>query len=189
MVEVRSIRESDLPAFRRLHNRYVDRDESLDTVREWYAESPEFLLGAYDGEALVGHALGRPRSAERLELAGISVEESHRRQGIGSALLDAVEDRAVAHGFERVSLGSAGGYVDEFYAANGYRPESVLVRLDADSAMPETVHEVVAVRTEDGTRKLYVAPGNGGPDHLDAVRGAFDDPEAIYIMAKDLDGP
>lgn len=109
--------------------------------------------------------------------------ERRRREGIGSALLGAFEGRATILGFERVSLGSAGGYVE-----NGYSPESVLVRLDADEALPETAHEVIDGQVEDATRKRYVAPGDGGSAHLDAVRQAFSDSEAIYIMATDLDG-
>lgn len=188
MGEIRTISESDLPAFRRLHNRYVDRDESLETVRGWYDDHPDLLVGTYDGDELVGHALGRPHAEDEVELAGLSVAESHRRQGVGSALLDAFEERAASLGFERASIGSAGGYVDAFYAENGYEPESVLVRLDADAAVPETAHEVVEERVENGTRKLYVDPGQGGPERLDAVREAFDDPEAIYIVAKEIDG-
>lgn len=188
MVEIRPVENSDLPPFRRLHNRYVDRDESLDTVREWHDEHPNLLVGAYvDGE-LVGHALGRPHDDEAVELAGLSVAESYRRQGVGSELLDAFEKHAADAGFDRVTLGSAGGYVDEFYVENSYEPESVLVRLDADEPRSETALEVIDERVEGDTRKLYVDPGEGDATHLDAVRGAFDDPEAIYVFAKALDG-
>ena len=188
MVEIRTVERSDLPAVRRLHNRYVDRDESLEAVREWHDEHSDLLVGAYDDGELVGHALGRPHAANEVELAGLSVVESHRRQGIGSALLDAFEERAAGAGFERVTLGSAGGYVDDFYAENGYEPESVLVRFDVDGPQPETGFEVMDERVEGDTRKLSVDPGSGDAAHLDAVREAFGDPEAIYIFATDLDG-
>lgn len=188
MVDVRPIEESDIPAFRRLHNRYVDRDESLETVREWYDEQPDLLIGADDDGELVGHALGRPHDEEAVELAGLSVAVSHRRQGVGSELVDAFEEHAADAGFERVTLGSAGGYVDDFYAENGYGPESVLVRLDADEPRPRATFDVIDERVEGDTRKLYVDPEEGDATHLDAVRDAFDDPEAIYVFTKALDG-
>lgn len=191
MVKPRTVAELDLEAFRRLHNRYVDRDESLKTVRDWYREHPELLLGAYDDGDLVGHALGRPRSEETVELSGISVAPTHRRRGIGSALLSAFEDRAAAQGFRRVELGSAGGYVDEFYLEHGYTPESVLVRLDPDEAPdgPDRGYEIADERVEDGTLKLYVPVEELGSPSVEAVRRAFDDPEAIYIMAKRIGSP
>lgn len=189
MAEIRTVRESDLPAFRRLHNRYVGRDESLETVRNWYRELSDLLLGAYDEDSLVGHGLGRPHSDDRLELAGISVVGPHRRQGIGSALLAAFEERAGELGFQQVSLGSAGGDVDQFYLENGYEPESVLVRLDADSSVPETRFEVIEERVTGDTRKLYVDPGAGDFAHLDAVRESFGDSQSIYIVVKSLYRP
>lgn len=73
MVDIRTVRESDLADFRRLHNTYVDRDESLDTVRDRYQDTPGLLLGACDDGTLVGHCLGQPRSADEVELAGIAV--------------------------------------------------------------------------------------------------------------------
>ena len=61
--------------------------------------------------------------------------------------------------------------------------------LDADEAIPTTEFDVIAQRVEGDTRKLYVAPGDGGAERLDAVREAFDDSEAILITSKTLDEP
>lgn len=190
MVDIRTVDESDLADFRRLHNTYVGRNESLETVRHWYREHPELLVGAYDDDQLVGHCLGIPRSEGEVELNGIAVDQPYQRRGMGTKLLSAFEDRVSSRGFQRVSLGSAGGYVDEFYIENGYSPDSVLVRLDPDvdsQDYTEMGYEIGDERMDDGLKNLYVEAEEFDPGFLEEIRQVFEDPEALYIMSKELD--
>lgn len=194
MVEIRSVPVADLDTARQLHNQYTASDVSRATFREWYDQYPELLLGAYEGtedETLVGYCLGVTGHEEGgVELKGIAVTESSRRQGIGSLLLAQFESNAAELGIDHIGLGSAGGYVDEFYIENGYEPERILVRFDA-ATVPETYRdldfEIVNERLDDGTKKLYVGVDEFDPAYLETVRDAFDDPEAIHIMEKSLD--
>jgi ribosomal protein S18 acetylase RimI-like enzyme len=184
MVDVRQVPDGDVGAVhRKLCERVGHREEA--TVREWYAEHPELFVGAYDDGSLVGFTAGRARSDSSVELAGIAVDDAYTRRGIGSRLLDAFEDAVAGLGYDRVSLGSAGGNFDEIYLANGYDPESIHVRLHPDD-VPENHHklgfEILRERVDDGTQKFYVAPGGHDPERVGAVREAFGDPDAIYIM-------
>ncbi|PSQ42645.1 hypothetical protein BRD17_08195 [Halobacteriales archaeon SW_7_68_16] len=203
MIEVATVEATALDRFRELHNRYVDRDESIATVRKWHEDHPRLLVGAFDGDELVGHALGLAPDGDggAVELAGLSVVESHRRRGIGSRLVAAIERRAATAGYDRITLGSAGGYVDEFYLASGYAAESILVRLDGDRVdgpvndpgdLPATLrpaaYRIDRVRRDGATLKLYVAVADHDPAPLDAVRAAFGDPDAIYVLEKEIDG-
>ena len=188
MVDVHPVPESDAgTVHRKLCERVGHRDEA--TVCGWYDDHPGLFVGAYDGGGVVGFCAGRARDGPSVELVGIAVDDSHTRRGIGSRLLDAFEDAVASLGHDRVSLGSAGGYVDEFYLANGYEPESILVRLHPDD-VPEDHRdlgfEILRERVDDGTQKFYVAPGGHDPERVEAVRGAFGDPDAIYIMEKFL---
>jgi len=189
MVEIRSVDERELEEFRRLHNRLTASGESAETVREWHDEHPELLVGAYADGELVGFALGIPDDGSVL-LEGIGVRESHRRAGLGSSLLDRIETAARDRDADRISLGSAGGYVDAFYVANGYQPESVLLRFES-GAMPSRYrsldYDIVRERVADGVKNCYVDVDSSDPEFLSTVREAFDDPEAIYIMEKGLD--
>ena len=85
-----------------------------------------------DGD-LVGVCTGHRRGDASAELAGLGVLPERRREGIGTRLVEQFEENAAEGGFERISVGSAGGDVDNFYAALGYEPESELVRLDAET--------------------------------------------------------
>lgn len=188
MVEVRQVPKSDIEAVYRMRTDRVG-DLPLETVREWHEEMPELFVGAYDGGELVGICIGREGPGEGVLLDAIAVSPSHVRRGIGSALLDAFEERAASLGYDRVGLGSAGGYVDEFYIANGYEPASVLVRLqseDVPADYREMGYEIIDERNDDGTRKLYVGVDGYDPEFVEDVRDAFDDPDAIYIMEKRL---
>ncbi|MXR19795.1 GNAT family N-acetyltransferase [Halobacterium bonnevillei] len=203
MVAVRRVPESDFDAvYQLLCERVGHRDRA--TVRTWYDDRPELFHAAYEDSAgggdaadglreggaaadVVGIAIGRERGDDHVELAGIGVREADTRRGIGSQLLSAFETAAADAGFGRVSLGSAGGYVDDFYLANGYDPESILVRLHPDD-VTENVRDlgfdILRERREDETRKFYVAPGGYDPERVEAVRSAFGDPQAIYVMEK-----
>jgi GNAT superfamily N-acetyltransferase len=188
MVDVRKAPPSDFDAvYRMLCDRTGDRDR--DAVEAWYVEHPELFHGAYVDDALVGFTVGRARREDSVELVGIAVDDEYTRRGIGSRLLDAFETAATDLGYERMSLGSAGGYVDEFYLANGYEPESILVRLHPDD-VPENYRElgfeILRERVDDGVQKFYVTPGAHNPERVEAVREAFGDPEAIYIVEKYL---
>lgn len=186
MVDVRQALSGEFDAvYRMLRERVGERDRGA--VEAWYDEHPELFLGAYADGAMVGFTTGRARSERTVELVGIAVDDEYTRRGIGSRLLDEFEAAAVELGYDRVSLGSAGGYVDDFYLANDYEPESILVRLHPED-VPEHYcdlgFEILRERDDDGTRKFYVAPCGHDPERVEAVREAFGDPQAIYIVEK-----
>ncbi|PSP79502.1 hypothetical protein BRC81_04620 [Halobacteriales archaeon QS_1_68_20] len=184
MVEIRPVDKSELLAIRRLHEESVG-DLSSAVALEWYRENPDLFVGAFDGPELVGYCLGRGRSEDLAELHGIGVQDPYTRQGIGTDLLARFEEAAAA-GFDGVTIRSVGGYVDEFYLANGYEPASVLVRLPAEEVPEEYPREfdVVEEQVVDGTAKLYVDADGHDPAFLESVREAFGDPDAVYVMEK-----
>lgn len=60
-------------------------------------------------------------------LTDLWVEESCRRQGLGSMLLKRIEDKASAEGMEHIYLWTAGLTNPLFYEKNGYDRFTVLV--------------------------------------------------------------
>lgn len=188
MVDVREISETDVEAARGLHERFTEQAVSPAAFRDRYAEHPGLFVGAYESGSLVGICVGWRHEDGVVELAGLGVEPSHRRQGIGSRLVDAFEANAAEAGFERVTVGSAGGYVDEFYRALGYSPRDLLVRTDP-ADVPADYDDRFDVRSETeegGIRKLSLAVDELDPGFREHVRDVFDDDEAIYIMEKEL---
>lgn len=189
MVSIRAISESEITLAHRLHNRFTGQGRSLDTIESWYEATPELFVGAYDGDEPVGICTGRTVSGETAELAGLGVDSSVRREGVGSRLVETFEENAARLGFERITVASAGGYVDQFYADCGYAPEEILVRVSPGELPAEYRNlgfDVVNEATEGETKKLYIDVEELDPEYLAEVRDAFGDDEAIYIMENAL---
>ena len=120
---------------------YVSDAETWAELRGHYdsifEKADPTLLLAYDGEDLVGYALAHVldvgetfipdtwRTGERIgELESLAVRESHRGQGIGSALLDAVDEAFAAQGINDVIVGALAGNLGalRLYERRGFRP-------------------------------------------------------------------
>ena len=99
------------------------------------------LLGAFDGDRLVGFAIYVPSIEEGLaQLAVLHVTRTHRRKGVGHELSDEVVRRAREYGAQRLyaSATPTRSTVD-FYMAQGFRPLAVPnVRLYA--LEPDDIH-------------------------------------------------
>lgn len=104
-------------------------------------ESAQTYLVAWDHGAPVGHAhiawtgtkLGLP------EVQDVFVLETHRRRGLGSALMFAAERLAATRGHMRISLsyGIGNTTARSFYEALGYRTAGI---------EPERVHGTIVIR-------------------------------------------
>lgn len=190
MVTVSSLPAADLPQVRRLHNRFTASDVSRETVDAWYDDAPTLFVGAYDDDELVGYCLGYRRDDDTAELHGIGVKPAFRRQGIGSRLVEGFERNVAEMDVDQISVGSAGGYVDRFYAENGFSAESILVRLQPER-VPDDYRQfdfdVVDERREGGLKKLYVEAEEVDSTVISEVRGTLGDPSAVYIMEKRVD--
>jgi ribosomal protein S18 acetylase RimI-like enzyme len=120
---------------------YVTDAETWAERRALYEsviEKPDtVLLLAFDRDELVGYALSHVlaldetwigdtwRTGERIaELESLAVSESHRGQGIGTALLDAIDEALEARGIRDVFVGALAGNEGalRLYARRGFRP-------------------------------------------------------------------
>jgi ribosomal protein S18 acetylase RimI-like enzyme len=120
---------------------YVSDAETWAQLRRHYehlfAKPDTELLLALDGDELVGYALTHVlpvqetfipdtwRTGERIgELESLSVLPSHRDRGIGSALLDAVDESFESRGIRDVIVGALPGNEGaiRLYGRRGFRP-------------------------------------------------------------------
>ena len=141
--DVRAVAEdcTDLLVLRRQW--FPDADEDFEAdFRGWWARErhQRHAVVAYADGGPVGMANGqifcrmpapgRPR-ARWLYGANVYVSESHRRQGIGRALMTALVDFARANGMVRVVLAPSEMSVP-MYESLGFRPAHDLMRLDLE---------------------------------------------------------
>ena len=127
--------ENGLEQARALYQEYL-ADPSDPPWRDLLLPRPGVSLGCLLAGGVVGIAYGGParRQPGCLILRGIAVAGAHAQKGRGSLLLYRFEEQARAAGFNTVSVGSAGGYVDRFYAKNGYRCVAYLADAPAATA-------------------------------------------------------
>jgi ribosomal protein S18 acetylase RimI-like enzyme len=120
---------------------YVDDRETWAVRSAMYAEllaKPDTILFlAIDGDSPVGYGLAHVlavadtwiadtwRTAARIgEIESLAVLPSHRGQGIGTRLLEALENELAAIGIRDLILGVLAGNEDaiRLYRRRGYRP-------------------------------------------------------------------
>ena len=81
--------------------------------RNWEQET---ILVAISSNEIIGFITSFPSIAK---ITGIYVHPDHQRQGVGSQLLQRVEEIAVTHGHFKMRI-SASLIAEDFYKANGY---------------------------------------------------------------------
>jgi ribosomal protein S18 acetylase RimI-like enzyme len=120
---------------------YVNDAETWAEHRALYAqvfEKPDtVLLLAFDADALIGYALGHVVAVEETwisdtwrtgpriaEVETLSVLPEYRGQGIGTALMDALDREIAALGIQDVIVGALAGNEDalRLYRRRGFRP-------------------------------------------------------------------
>jgi ribosomal protein S18 acetylase RimI-like enzyme len=101
--------------------RFIGRRNS----KTWVAE---------EGETIVGFLVGNREPGQVWHIVTIDVREQWRRRGVGTALMDAVEDWAAARGIKMLYLETAENNLaaHAFYAARGYEKVERLERYYAN---------------------------------------------------------
>jgi GNAT superfamily N-acetyltransferase len=109
----------------------------VDAIHRWLSEDAYWALGrprsvveraiehslnfgAYVDGTLVGYARVVTDRATYAWLCDVYVERSHRRRGVGSALLSAVDQQLASYGVGRAVLATEDAH--DIYARFGYRP-------------------------------------------------------------------
>lgn len=82
------------------------------------------LVGAFEGDTLVGFAIYQPDLAESMaNLAALYVSRSHRRRGVASRLAQEVRRLARGDGSRRLYVSATpSGPTVEFYRSRGFAP-------------------------------------------------------------------
>ena len=90
----------------------------------------EFCFVAKDDEGqLLGAITGRAYYNE-VHIGDLIISKDHRKSGIGSKLVQAVENAYTGKGYEKITLTTFGFQAPEFYKKLGYETE--FVRVDKD---------------------------------------------------------
>lgn len=134
-MQIIALTEPDLPDLARLYGQFRGEQSSLEDMRSTFGkleEDPDYtLLGVREGGRLVGSVMGvicrelygscRPF----MVVEDVIVDRAHRRRGVGSKLMQAVEQEALRHDCSYIMLVTDASRTDAlgFYEHLGYHPE------------------------------------------------------------------
>lgn len=118
--------QEQLAAAGELAAEFLGRSAADALIADFAAHPGLAIALAIDG-TLEGVAFGHPDGAGGATLEGITVDDAHTAQGLGSLLLARFEQAAAAAGYSYTTLGSGSGYVEHFYLKNGYRQIEYMV--------------------------------------------------------------
>lgn len=109
---------------------------SFERVSEEELRWPKAFIACVEDSRVIGVAYGWLRAdGVSFCLDGIAIEAAHWRQGLGRKLLSVWEQAVREYGAHFVSVGSADGYVEDFYIACGYSP--MCYKIYAESGIEE----------------------------------------------------
>ena len=131
-MDIRKLREADLPALAALYKQFKGDDSSLEAMRATFAriaDSPDYaVLVAEVAGRLAGSAMGivcaelYGQCRPFLVIEDVIVDADHRRLGVGTALMNALEDFARATDCHYMMLVTDADrtWAHNFYASLGF---------------------------------------------------------------------
>jgi GNAT superfamily N-acetyltransferase len=189
---IEPIRDNELADTHAINAEYLDetpnevwkaqRDEQLDLYLA--CRVLDRIVGICYGATGQGHV-----TSGTVILQGIAVVDGFSRAGRGSQLLQTFETQVRRRGCHTVSLGSAGGCVDQFYQKNGYRPTGYMICAPADRPVSEalmTRYPVYDEHLDGDLRRSYVRVCRLDESLRNRLQTAFAATEVVAIMAKTL---
>jgi ribosomal protein S18 acetylase RimI-like enzyme len=116
----------DMPGIESFHRELMTREEGFTFVAEVDDEVVGYACGVVQRRA--SHTFAWPH--ERLNLDQIAVHPSHRRSGVGTALMQRVDALADSLGLDEVALDSweFNAQARRFFESLGYAPYNVRFR-------------------------------------------------------------
>jgi len=117
--EIRRARTSDIPAIRRLVDRYAEEGILLGKAPVAFYEDVQEFWVAVDGETVVGCGALHVIWEDLAEARTIAVDPAYRGRGIGSRLLEKLVETARWLGVKRIFVLT---FEVDFFARHGFAP-------------------------------------------------------------------
>ncbi|MCL2373285.1 MAG: GNAT family N-acetyltransferase [Defluviitaleaceae bacterium] len=159
-----------------------------DSIKSICANFPAAVVGYYVDGALIGCAYGAKglHGGEGcFQLSGIAIKHPYNGHGRGGKLLTFFERQVANLGYARISLGSAGGYVEQFYIKNGYRPVELKILVASyDWKMKQHGHATPSVEAQGEYTKLVFPVDDYYAIDKDKIMGYYGGMESFFVFEK-----
>jgi GNAT superfamily N-acetyltransferase len=188
---VRLVRVAELADAVAFHDEYLGETD-LHALSSAHRQLPYLFIGCFvrSGGTLVGLCIPASGRGREVSISGIAVRHDLWRQHLGTRLLRRFEREARGHGISRISVGSAGGYVERFYLSNGYRPAELYIYLKGDRVPSGAESGFQVVRTKrrsSGGLQVNVRVRSYDPSIKERAKLAFDAVDVGYVFEERLE--
>ena len=131
MLEIRRYQDADNPAVWELHHRALEAtgayfpgkwNDDIDDIQNHYLNNGgEFLVGILDGKIVCMGAFRR-KSDTLAEIKRMRVLPEYQRRGLGQAILNQLEAKAILLGYRELCLDTTTLQIaaQKFYGKNGF---------------------------------------------------------------------
>ena len=190
METVKIVPESDYAKMESIAIEYLEQE--TERFKAMYEKLPAAFAGYYIDDKLVGCAYGfpSPRGDDKcFSLDGIAMEWDYKAQGKGSKLLQFWEKCVYDLGFNRVDVGSAGGYVEHFYLKNGYKPLELKILVEGDGwkeKQKDYPFSVAELQTQGKYNKLVIKATSYDEMDKDAITARYGGVDSFFVFEKVL---
>lgn len=141
IIHVRDAESQDLRSVYEIAQNSFKDPYPLRLIRHIHSTNPEGFLVAEIDESIVGYLIGIVRWGNVGHVLAIAVDESHRREGVGTSLMINALERLRKHGASQVKLEVRAGNegAQKFYERLGFEPEEVVPSYYSDGEAAITV--------------------------------------------------
>jgi ribosomal protein S18 acetylase RimI-like enzyme len=106
---------------------HLGRSDTPDEIAKKLARDPDLFLVAEDNQRIIGAVLGG-YDGRRGIVYHLAVAQEYRQRGIGTALMEALEERLRGKGcLKAYLLVIKGNEAVDFYATNGWQPMDLFI--------------------------------------------------------------
>lgn len=128
IIHIRDVRSEDLRSVHRIAQDSFKDPYPLRLLRHIHNTHPKGFLVAEIGGEIVGYLIGIVRWGNIGHVLAIAVDESYRREGVGSALMINALDRLKRNGASRIKLEvrASNKTAQEFYDSLGFESREVI---------------------------------------------------------------
>jgi len=155
---------------------------SMEYIKEVYSKNPDFFIGAYWGDLLIGALFSYPGFDKREVLLGeIAVLKKFRRRGVGSSMVRRLESICKQNNIRRIY--GATTTAKEFYAKLGF---SIKLHVSSKKKLDASLSKYVENEWQSDGFYYYIISGENLDSIANLIQEYASDAYIQYLFEKRL---
>ena len=187
MESVKIIPEQDYDKMKQIVEEYLP---GTDDMTQYIEQFPSTIVGYYIHDELIGVCYGSEFSQNEFSIDGIAIVRPYNGVGRGGKLISLFEQNVSLLGYKKISVGSAGGYVEGFYMKNGYVP--VELKMYAKSSewqdkSQDCLYPIAYTQKEGERLKIVISVVDYDAMKKEEIEKYYNCEDAFFVFVKELE--